>query len=377
MLLDEPLPEGDCRFQLHADGSGLTLERDGSTVGRASAGRLPGIDVLATSLPRLSAAQGEELDVRIAVDDQFATSPTPVKTVLSVLCLVGALGSLLWLRGERRATRPRRRPGRSALSWVRRGLDAAVVAVLLLWTLVTPMTGDDGYYAAMARNSRISGAVGNYYQLYDQNFTPFTWFYYVLGWWQGVVGDAPALQRLLAVAFGLVTWVAAAPVRRRRDGRVGAGPAGVRSACHAMLAVAFLAWWLPLDMGVRPEGVVCVCAAAGCYAVLVALRRRAAGRRVARVAGRARLRRAPDRVHAARSAARRAAAADGGWSRSPASGGHDPAALAVASSAGMVAPLVAFVDGGAARLPPRPADLPGRSRPRRAGPRRSSATASC
>ena len=48
----------------------------------------------------------------------------------------------------------------------------------------------------------------------------------------------------------------------------------MRSACHAILAAAFLAWWLPQDMGVRPEGVVCVCAAAAMHAVLdVAWRR--------------------------------------------------------------------------------------------------------
>ena len=47
----------------------------------------------------------------------------------------------------------------------------------------------------------------------------------------------------------------------------------MRSACHAMLAATFLAWWLPQDMGVRPEGVVCVCAAA-------AMLRRAGGARV-------------------------------------------------------------------------------------------------
>jgi hypothetical protein len=48
---------------------------------------------------------------------------------------------------------------------------------------------------------------------------------------------------------------------------------GVRSACHAVLAVVFLAWWLPQDMGVRPEGVVSVCAAATMYTVLAASRR--------------------------------------------------------------------------------------------------------
>ena len=49
---------------------------------------------------------------------------------------------------------------------------------------------------------------------------------------------------------------------------------GVRSACHAILAATFLAWWLPQDMGVRPEGVVCVCGIATLHAVLVAARRR-------------------------------------------------------------------------------------------------------
>jgi hypothetical protein len=81
------------------------------------------------------------------------------------------------------------------------------------------------------------------------------------------------MQRLLAVAFGLITWV----VLRRfaADALDEAAPdrPWMRSACHATLAVVFLAWWLPQDMGVRPEGVVCVCAAAAMHAVLVAWRR--------------------------------------------------------------------------------------------------------
>ena len=148
-----------------------------------------------------------------------------------------------------------------------------VPVVIGFWTLVAPATDDDGYYAAMARNARISGEVGNYYQLYDQNFTPFTWFYYVLGWWQGVVGDAPVLQRLLAVAFGLLTWVLLRRFAADAMAEVAPDRPGVRSACHVVLAAVFLAWWLPQDMGVRPEGVVCVCAAAAMHAVLVAWRR--------------------------------------------------------------------------------------------------------
>ena len=36
----------------------------------------------------------------------------------------------------------------------------------------------------MAANVPFTGYVANYYQLYNQGFTPFTWIYYVLSWWQ-------------------------------------------------------------------------------------------------------------------------------------------------------------------------------------------------
>ena len=84
----------------------------------------------------------------------------------------------------------------------------------------------------------------------------------------------------------------------------------VGSACHAMLAAVFLAWWLPQDMGVRPEGVVCACAAAAMYAVLVAWRReRLAVAWLAFALAGLWLRRTPHRVHAARATAGRAAPA--------------------------------------------------------------------
>ena len=249
------------------DDAVLTVSRDGTELARATAPLLPSVDMLTTSV---TAVPPGALRVTLDVDDEFTSSPTPLKRVLIGLLLVMLLATaVLLVRADLDDDdRPdRRRWGRP------RVVDAVVPLVIGFWTLVAPATDDDGYYAAMARNSRISGAVGNYYQLYDQNFTPFTWFYYVLGWWQGVVGNAPVLQRLLAVAFGLITWVL---LRRfAADAMVETAPdrPWVRSACHAMLAAVFLAWWLPQDMGVRPEGVVCVCAAAAMYAVLVASRR--------------------------------------------------------------------------------------------------------
>ena len=249
--------------------------------------------------------------------------------------------------------------------------------VIGFWTLVAPATDDDGYYAAMARNSRISGAVGNYYQLYDQNFTPFTWFYYVLGWWQGVVGDAPVLQRLLAVAFGLLTWVLLRRFAADAMAEIGAGP-----------AVGALG--LPRDAGGGVPGLVAAAGHGGAPRGRgVRVRRRgdargagglaprAAGRRVARVRpGRAGLRRAPHRVHAARAAARRAAPAVAAGRGARRRDGHGAAGRsrwppAAWSRRCWRSPTAGCATSCAA------SGSSCRSRPRRAGPRRSSATASC
>lgn len=295
-VVDEPLT-GDCRYTIAGTSRGrpayqgappdpldpaapdpavlagpddavLTVARDGAEVGRATGPLLPSVDLLTTSV---TSVEPGALRVDLAVDDEFTSSPTPFKRVLTGL-LVAMLAAtfLLLTRIDRSVDRePRRwRLARPRL------VDAAVPVVIGFWALVAPATDDDGYYAAMARNARVSGEVGNYYQLYDQNFTPFTWFYYVLGHWQGLVGDAPVLQRLLAVAFGIVTWVLLRRFTADAMADVAADRPGVRSACHAVLAAVFLSWWLPQDMGVRPEGVVCVCGVAALHAVLVAGRRR-------------------------------------------------------------------------------------------------------
>lgn len=263
--LDPTVPDLD---QLAGpDDAVLTVSRDGTELARATAPLLPSVDLLTTSV---TAVAPGALRVTLAVDDEFTSSPTPLKRVLIGLLVVSLLATFVLLR---RADRDTDRPARPRWFGRPRIVDAVVPVVIGFWTLVAPATDDDGYYAAMARNARISGEVGNYYQLYDQNFTPFTWFYYVLGWWQGVVGDAPVLQRLLAVAFGLLTWLLLRRFAADAMAEVAAERPGVRSACHAVLAVVFLAWWLPQDMGVRPEGVVCVCAVAAMHAVLVAWRR--------------------------------------------------------------------------------------------------------
>ncbi|GAA3053712.1 arabinosyltransferase domain-containing protein [Pseudonocardia yunnanensis] len=297
LLLDDPLPAGPCEYRLagdsrglpafvrddpdpadpdapdlssfaHRDNAELTISRDGTELVRTPAEELPDVDVLATDATVLPSGG---LTVSMRADDEFTSSPTAVKSAL-IWTLIAALlvTAVLLLRLDRMTPRV---PRVWRLGWPRI-VDFLVPAVIVFWMFVAPATDDDGYYAAMARNSVLSGDVGNYFQLYDQNFTPFTWFYQSLGWWQQFAGNAPVMQRIPAAVFGILTWFALrrfviaamndwAPHRR-----------GVRMIAHAVLAVTFLSWWVPQDMGVRPETVVALCGAATMLAVLAASRRR-------------------------------------------------------------------------------------------------------
>ncbi|MGK5113035.1 arabinosyltransferase domain-containing protein [Geodermatophilus sp. CPCC 205506] len=282
-LLDEPVAAGDCAYRVTGDAGGLVLERDGREVAAAAGGAdaLPDVDVLATSLTALPS--DGDLRVELTVDNQFNTTPTRLKQVLVALALLAAAGSLvaLWRADRRRApVRPdtsrsgggKPAPAARVLS---AAVDVVVVATAVLWLFLAPLSDDDGYYAAMARNAEQEGFVGNYYQLLNQSFTPFTWFYRFLGWWQEL-GDSPALLRVPALVCGLATWV----LLRRLTTRPGALPAAVAGArwggavTVVVLATVFLAWWLPYGMGVRPEAVVGVLALAVLAGILAGLRRR-------------------------------------------------------------------------------------------------------
>ncbi|MDQ3714531.1 MAG: arabinosyltransferase domain-containing protein [Actinomycetota bacterium] len=279
-LVDEPVSDGACGYRIDGGSGGLRVSRDGTEI--ASTEDLPDIDVLATSLTGLPGAGADDLSVRVFVDNQMASSPTLIKTVMLVLMLFAAAVSAWALvqldRSRRRIDQdddrreppdpPRGPVADAALGrpFPQRSLlfvDAVVVLVLVIWVFLAPASDDDGYYAAMARNAPFEGYVGNYFQLYNQNFTPFTWFYNVLSLWQGV-GNSAVVLRIPALACGLLTWVL---LRRFVIGGP-ALPAAVRSSPRGMLAavaavaLVFLAWWMPYDMGVRPEAVVAVLALA-------------------------------------------------------------------------------------------------------------------
>jgi len=294
VLLDEPVPVGPCAYRITGESRGrpvllatptdpndpagpdpaafaqrgdaeIVITRDGSELRRAPSKQLPDVDALATSVTAVPAAGG--LSVSLRIDDEFTSSPTPLKTAVTALLVVAlaATAALLWWT-DRGVPRRRRQFG-----WPR-VVDVAVPALIVFWMFVAPATDDDGYYAAMSRNSVLSGEVGNYYQLYDQNFTPFTWYYQALGWWQQFAGNAPVAQRIPAVILGVVTWFVLRRFAATAISEWSAGRRWASTGANVVLAVVFLSWWLPQGMGVRPETMVALCGAATLIAVLVAAR---------------------------------------------------------------------------------------------------------
>lgn len=247
----EPIGLVPCLFLLTGSGDELTVSRDGREVGR---GPMPDVDVLRSGVTAAPGATVADLDVRVTVDDGFSTSPAPAKIALLGLLAIAVPLSIAFLVVDDRRRRPwrRRRRDRPRVGVIGPACDAVVVAALVLWLFLAPLTNDDGYYSAMAANSPFAGYVGNYYQLFNQGFTPFTWIYVALAGWQHVAGVAPVALRVPALVCGLLIWLC---VRRLAAGtRAGRWTVPV-------LAVTFLAWWMPFDMGLRPETVVALAAA--------------------------------------------------------------------------------------------------------------------
>jgi hypothetical protein len=267
---------------------------------------LPDIDALSTSLRTLPAATPADLSVQVSPDDRYASTPSSFKSGLitaTVLAVVlGGLATTVAITLGRRRTRwraaatdaagrdttgsgtdgERAEDGWAAPPWAPawwaridakvlsglgrwrpRLIDAVVLVALWSWLYLAPLTDDDGYYSAMAANTPFSGYVPNYYQLYNQGFTPFSWPYYLLSWWEQQAGTSPVALRVPSVVLGVVTWIAIRVFVARCPGvtHPWREHRWIAFASRAVLGVAFLAWWLPYDVGTRPEPYTAVFAA--------------------------------------------------------------------------------------------------------------------
>ncbi len=206
----------------------------------------------------------------LTADTRFQTSPSPLKLALGAVAVLALLGVLavLAVLDRRTGRRVRLLPHR----WWRPGpADAAVVAGAVLWWLVGAVTVDDGYIAGIVRSRGENGFVGNAYRWLNAPEAPFSWFYDVLHLWS-LVSPSTLWMRLPSVLLGLLTWVLLTRALLPR-----LGPGADRP---WLAALAFGTWWVPFQLGLRPEPWVAV----GLLAVVLAVERAVATRRLLPVA---------------------------------------------------------------------------------------------
>ncbi|MCB9439300.1 MAG: arabinosyltransferase [Mycolicibacterium sp.] len=187
------------------------------------------------------------------VDTRYSSAPTTLKLIamiLGLLCTAVALGALHVLDTADGVRHRRFLPGRW---WSITGLDALVTAVLVWWHFVGANTSDDGYILTMSRVSEHAGYMANYYRWFGTPEAPFGWYYDLLTMWAHVT-TASVWMRLPTLLMALACWWVISREVIPRLGRA----VKVSTAAHWTAAGMFLAFWLPLNNGLRPEPIIAV-----------------------------------------------------------------------------------------------------------------------
>ncbi|GAA4929460.1 arabinosyltransferase C [Actinomycetospora succinea] len=271
------LPDGDCTLRVDADAAGLRAAVDDRTVVDLPGDPVPEVFAITTDL-RGDAAAG--LSFRARTPSWFDNARTPEKsallelqfglaglalTLLAVLGVVDRSGPARDARGATlprvsRALRRRLTTLRRPRTWALAALDVGVVVAVSWWSVVGPLTDDDGFAALIARAAADGGPVGNYVRWFDASEAPFATSQMLVSLVVDRGVDALTL-RLPSVFAGIALWfLVTRGVLPALGRRAGAG-VGVR----LLTVVALGVWWLPYDLGTRPESFV----ATGVTAVLV------------------------------------------------------------------------------------------------------------
>jgi arabinosyltransferase C len=185
------------------------------------------------------------------LDSRYSTSPTLLKLVVMIVGVamtVIALGALHVLDSADGMRHRRFLPPRW---WSIRPLDVLVIAVLVWWHFVGANTSDDGYILTMARVSEHAGYMANYYRWFGTPEAPFGWYYDLLASWAHISTNS-VWVRLPTLLMALTCWwVISREVIPRLGHAVKTNPAAAWTA-----AGMFLAFWLPLNNGLRPEPII-------------------------------------------------------------------------------------------------------------------------
>ncbi|OLM19588.1 MULTISPECIES: arabinosyltransferase domain-containing protein [unclassified Pseudonocardia] len=255
-LVREPIPGGDaCGVLLTADAGGARV-----TLGDAAPRSFPGdvVRTVAAFTTDLAPADAEGLQVTARTADWFEAAPTGTKLVLLGLQWASAATALVLLarlagdrlrrrRGAWRLWRARLAALRTPSGAGRTVADALVVGTLAVWTVIGPLSTDDGFTEAIARNTT-GDDFGNVYRWGNASEAPYTLVIRMVQALAGA-GAGPLGLRVPSVLAGIAVWLllsrVALPAVLPRLHR--------RAWVRGTLGVALLAWWLPLNLGVRPE----------------------------------------------------------------------------------------------------------------------------
>ena len=191
------------------------------------------------------------LQFSATIDSRYSTSPTLLKMIVMVVGVAMTLIALGALHVLDTADGMRHRRFLPPRWWTIRPLDVLVTAVLVWWHFVGANTADDGYILTMARVSEHAGYMANYYRWFGTPEAPFGWYYDLLALWAHVSTHS-AWVRLPTLVMAIVCWwVISREVIPRLGHAVKTNPAAKWTA-----AGMFLAFWLPLNNGLRPEPII-------------------------------------------------------------------------------------------------------------------------
>jgi arabinosyltransferase C len=191
------------------------------------------------------------LSFSATVDTRYSSSPTPLKLATMILGVVLTAVALVALHVLDTADGSRHRRFLPSRWWSISGLDALVTAVLVWWQFVGANTSDDGYILTMARVSEHAGYMANYYRWLGTPEAPFGWYYDLLALWAHV-STTSVWMRLPTLAMALTCWWV---ISREVIPRLGHAVKRSRAAAWTAAGM-FLATWLPLDNGLRPEPII-------------------------------------------------------------------------------------------------------------------------
>ncbi|MCB0924444.1 MAG: arabinosyltransferase domain-containing protein [Mycobacterium sp.] len=246
-------------FTAHADKVtgefvGLTKGADSDDPGAPLRGERGGYDFrpqIVGVFTDLSGPAPPGLSFSAVVDTRYSIGPTAVKMIVMVIGLLTTLIALVALHVLDSADGMRHRRLLPARWWSATPLDGLVVAVLVWWHFVGANTSDDGYILTMARVSENAGYMANYYRWFGTPESPFGWYYDLLALWSHVT-TASIWMRLPTLGMALVCWWL---ISREVIPRLGYAVKTTRAAAWTAAGM-FLAFWLPLNNGLRPEPII-------------------------------------------------------------------------------------------------------------------------